>query len=363
MMANASTFRRHLFTFGSCNGITKRRTARRQPLALEVLEDRSLLSISPVTDLIPPGGNPGWIENVDGVVAIHGINEADGAMVSYVSFPGGPVSPAPTPWLRVSLNNSFGLQVQYYFAPALQEIQFYGHDGDDLFQNNTWIPSYAEGGADQDQLAGGFGSDTLHGGAGHDAIHGNAGNDVLYGGAGNDLMTGGQGYDYFEAGSGADVLQGGNEDDHLIGEAGDDVLQGGSGDDILEGGAGSDWLGGGSGRDLLVGGFGQDTLHGGPGEDILLGGEINFLFGAQALEAIWDEWNSGRSYTARILNIRGVNNPEFANRANGNFFLQQGSTVLDDGAPDELYGEGDRDWFLPGPFDVTDQVPGEVSDC
>ncbi len=52
-------------------------------------------------------------------------------------------------------------------------------------------------------------------------------------------------------------------------------------------------------------------------------------------------WNGLRFVATRIEvnNIRGINNPEFANRLNGNFFLNVGTTVGHDDDVDTISGD------------------------
>ncbi|HKA06573.1 MAG TPA: hypothetical protein VKD71_04900, partial [Gemmataceae bacterium] len=68
---------------------------------------------------------------------------------------------------------------------------------------------------------------------------------------------------------------------------------------------------------------------------------------------------------ARVANLRGDNNPQFANRFNGNYFLRTvgaSPTVLDDGAPDTLVGGLGLDWFLVNrPGGVPDVVLGRTA--
>lgn len=142
---------------------------------------------------------------------------------------------------------------------------------------------------------------------------------------------------------------GGDGDDVLVGGFGADLLDGGLGADILLGGTqasdGADTLLGGEGRDLLWGHLGADSLVGDAGDDLLLGNQVTF--GPQlpqAVFAIQAEWLSGRTFAERVANISGVG---VGPRLNGSFFLQDGVTVLDDAAIDQLTGGADQDWFVP----------------
>ncbi len=138
----------------------------------------------------------------------------------------------------------------------------------------------------------------------------------------------------------------------LDGGAGHDVLKGGGGADILLGGDGRDVLHAGAGRDLLIGGRGSDLLVGGDHEDILIAGRTDFDALDAALWALLDEWNSSRSRADRIANLSGTGSgTPFEERLNGNYFLDPGTTVHNDGARDLLIARhGDwvfansRDW-------------------
>jgi ELWxxDGT repeat protein len=168
----------------------------------------------------------------------------------------------------------------------------------------------------------------------------------------------------------ADVLSqpvfayGGDGDDVLVGGFGADYLDGGLGRDMLFGGTqptdGADTLVGGAGDDLLVGGAGADWLYGGSGSDLIIAGRIAFLNLSSAAFSIQAEWTSSRSYDERVANILGVG---AGPRNNGSFFLTPGSTALDDGAVDRLFGESEQDWLVLNlASDVAyDLQPGETA--
>jgi Ca2+-binding RTX toxin-like protein len=156
-----------------------------------------------------------------------------------------------------------------------------------------------------------------------------------------------------KAGAGNDTIKvadGVSRSTWLYGEAGKDSLKGGAGPDVLLGGSGDDSLNGGNGRDLLIGGLGANRIVGGGADDILIGGKTTFDANEAALFGVMSEWNSSRSYTSRIANLRGTGTgTDFANRLNGNFFLTTdgpSATVLDDGAVDVISGSGGFDWYL-----------------
>lgn len=159
-----------------------------------------------------------------------------------------------------------------FVATDVREILFYGFAGNDLFRNNTAIPSTAYGGAGNDQLHGGTGADRLDGGAGNDTANGGAGHDRLFGGLGDDTLNGDAGNDRLYGGLGDDNLSGGEDNDTLRGGWGDDLLQGNNGNDHLYGSLGNDELLGGNDVDVIFGGWGNDELDGGEGDDDLSGG-------------------------------------------------------------------------------------------
>ena len=143
----------------------------------------------------------------------------------------------------------------------------------------------------------------------------------------------------FVGGEGPDVLVGGRASDFLDGRGGDDLLFGTTrfstdGDDTLLGGAG---------RDVLYGHLGADSLDGGDGEDLLIAGKLDFDDNVAALIKIQAEWVSSRDFVTRVLNLTGNGTGP---RKNGNYFLEPGTTVVDDDAVDTLLGGGDLDWFL-----------------
>ena len=162
---------------------------------------------------------------------------------------------------------------------------------------------------------------------------------VVYGGGGNDRIS---------AGSAGDAL---------FGEAGNDTVLGGAGADILVGGDGDDLIIGGAGNDILIGGMGADRLIGNANDDILVAGYTIHDADLRALEAILAEWNSPRSYSVRVNNIRDGSGS--AERLNGGYFLHGDSTVFDDAAVDMLTGNQGTDWFL---FNMDEGIRDRVLD-
>ncbi len=147
----------------------------------------------------------------------------------------------PAPWddkIVVTLSTGgVGPMVQYklWKAPGVvnvKGIEFQGFEGRDEFVNRSYVPSFADGGKDDDYLAGGSAADVLVGGSG---------NDVLIGADGDDVLQGGDGDDELHGAAGNDVLDGEGGQDRLFGASGNDVLDGGTKDnlpDYLSGGTG-----------------------------------------------------------------------------------------------------------------------------
>jgi Ca2+-binding RTX toxin-like protein len=149
---------------------------------------------------------------------------------------------------------------------------------------------------------------------------------------------------YGEAGH--DHLNAGDGPSRLYGGEGNDILHRGDGDDILLGGSGYDALFGDKGDDLLIGGGESDLLSGGQGDDLLIGGLVEFPIAEQpadALDAILAEWTSPRSYQEQVDNLSGQGDGE---RANGEYFLIPGETVLADHSIDLLFGGLGNDWLF-----------------
>lgn len=143
------------------------------------------------------------------------------------------------------------------------------------------------------------------------------------------------------AGGAAQVIYNGLDGVTLQAGSGDDLilasqtslpvrLYGNGGHDIVLGGLANDYLDGGSGSDILVGGIGADELHGGAGQDILVGGSFNWSTDTTSLNALRTAWTDGSlSYSTRVAQLR----PSLTDR------------VREDTSRDQLWGEGDMDWF------------------
>lgn len=232
-----------------------------------------------------------------GQVLIGGTQEADRAVVTQLGDS-----------IRVTQE---GFTTRTFAQSEVQSILFVGLGGDDYFENQTAIRSFAYGQNGNDRLIGGSGDDSLVGNGGDDVITGNGGNDYLvagngndqvfgnggddrflgvrgfnqlhggdgddtiYGGEDRDVITGGAGENFLAGSDGDDEISGGNEFDQIFGGGGNDTIQGFGGDDRIYGQAGDDFLNGGSGSDILGGNAGDDTFIGAFGDDRILGGDGN----------------------------------------------------------------------------------------
>src|SRR5205085_1602097 len=134
----------------------------------------------------------------------------------------------------------------------------------------------------------------------------------------------------------------------LDGGKGNDLVdaRGSTGDNVLLGGDGNDTQYGGSGRDILVGGLGADLLRGGDDDDVLIGGTTDYDGDLTAWSVIVDEWSrTDANYATRVDHLFGAASGGM-NHIQGNYKYLNGSTLHNDGAIDELYGEGGTDWFI-----------------
>ncbi len=104
---------------------------------------------------------------------------------------------------------------------GVKHIVYKGTNGDDVFENKTWLTSTQYGKGGNDSLIGGFTADYLYGGVGNDHLNGRGGNDELYGGknGARPIATGaGRLGDELYGGGGNDKLHGGAGSDHLDGQ-------------------------------------------------------------------------------------------------------------------------------------------------
>lgn len=183
--------------------------------------------------------------------------------------------------LTVTRTDKNGHTTQVFCKPQHQfeRILVYLKGGNDKFRNDSSVKAQVYGGAGKDHL---IGSDTAHDYlvGGHDpniwnstleddgdVLEGRGGNDILVGGLGDDLIRGGSGDDQLEGNDGSDRLWGGDDNDVIFGGRGNDLLFGENGNDTLYGDLATvrypvpD-----KGIDVLDGGLGKDTLVGGKHE-------------------------------------------------------------------------------------------------
>ena len=153
-------------------------------------------------------------------------------------------------------------------------------------------------------------------------------------------------------------IYGGDGDDIIVGGSLGDFLYGGNGNDVIIGGTratdGGDYISGGEGRDSIYGYLGADTLDGGGGEDLIVSDHFLFTDQHSAIQSIHEEWKSARPYSERITNIMGIT----STGVNGQWKLQPGVTIVDDGAEDTLIGGlGALDWFF---YDFDEDLLGDT---
>jgi len=178
-------------------------------------------------------------------------------------------------------------------------IRFVGLAGNDRFENQSSVRSFAFGQAGNDVLIGGSGDDRLIGNNGNDQIAGGGGDDFIVAGIGNDRVFAGEGNDRvlgidgtneIDGGGGDDTIFGGESNDTIVdpsgtnliaGSLGDDQIQGGSGVDRIFAGPGNDSVIAGDGNDFVYGQLGNDTLVGNGGADVLNGNDGNDIIQGQ----------------------------------------------------------------------------------
>jgi hypothetical protein len=140
---------------------------------------------------------------------------------------------------------------------------------------------------------------------------------------------------------------------NVIGGAGNDTLTGDAQGNILIGGSASNVIDGGSGASILMAGSGTATVNGGSGNDILIGGTTSFDSSYSALDSLLAEWQSNKTYSQRISDLK------HGGGLNGTNTLVLNTTVLGGGA-DTLVGKGPNDWFFEFANDtILGFVPGE----
>ncbi len=185
---------------------TRKRTRRTRGLLMETMEQRELCAVD-----ISVSGT---------VLTIDGDRDDNTATVSKLS----------NGQYRVVHSSNGGSSRTHTLSLAesnkVQSIHFQGYEGNDLFRNDTALPSTARGDAGNDTFFGGPKGDNFRGGSGNDVLWGMDGDDHLYGDVDNDQLLGGSGVDYLAGGAGHDSLFGGDASsvDTLVGGSGNDRL-------------------------------------------------------------------------------------------------------------------------------------------
>ena len=120
--------------------------------------------------------------------------------------------------VTVTLTHGVHSHTKKVSSSSVNQIAFFGYDGNDRFRNDTAFRSYGNGGKGNDLLIGGNNKDTLVGGDGTDNLLGRGGNDTLKGDGGGDFLFGGTGSDYLDGG--ADGVK-----DFVLGQSGTDTFK------------------------------------------------------------------------------------------------------------------------------------------
>jgi hypothetical protein len=151
----------------SATRTTKNRSARRPRLGVQRLDERVVPS---VTSSIRSNG----VE-----LSIVSNSMTGGGDAVHVEYANGRQ--------QLKVVNENGLSTTYP-AGRVERIVFLGGAGNDKFENQTSLTSYALGGDGDDTLIGGSGFDLHNGGNGDDVFVASGGDNTLYGGPGHDLV-------------------------------------------------------------------------------------------------------------------------------------------------------------------------------
>lgn len=322
---------------------TQRRSAGREVNrhGFEALEARKVLAASIVYDAAAD------------IVNIYGGNGWDNAQISW-QVGGLNV----TAWDAASTNNKT-------VNGPVNEVRFYGNEGNDWVRNNTAVRLSAWGQGGNDQLIGGPGSDRLDGGNGDDSAWGLDGNDTLLGGYGTDQLISGNGHDWADGGEGNDNLWGEAGADTLYGKGGNDKLEGGVGSDLLLGGSGDDSIYGQSENDRLNGGAGRDWLFGMEGDDTLVAIDNGFTDTVDGGSGYDTAWIDSSGYSDSVTGATSADKthavPAFANWADKTL---DGDRIADPSAGSYGYRtfNGLKLFSSVGPV-ATDVRQGQTGDC
>jgi len=195
-------------------------------------------------------------------------------------------------------------------------------------------------------------------------LNGNADNNTLFGGQAGDILIGGS--NGGEGKQGNNVIIAGNGDNTIYGNDVTGAEGASGGNNLIVGGAGSDTIygsfatihkkdgtpstGGEGGQNLIVGGGGSDVIYASQAADGAEGGHGSILIGGTttlgqaALQAVLTEWTSSDTLALKVARIEGTQ----SGGANGTNYLQPGSTVVDDGSVDQIFGDtqGKPSWLF-----------------
>ena len=309
------------------------RESKRQPLQLENLEDRVVLT-------------GGFATIVDGELIVCGTDADDTIIVADLE---------DQFFVHGSFLRDDGSGGSVFFDKSeVTSVTVRGGDGNDtIVATSLRSTSSLEGNNGDDRVFGGGSTDDIQGGMGSDIIFGNGGDDNIDGGLGNDRVFAGNGDDVVNGNFGNDTVYGNEGNDVLVGNEGDDNLFGSAGVDDLDGGAGNDRLVGGNGDDQLSGGIGNDELLGDAGNDELLGGDgVDELFGGANNDTI-----DGGEGSDRLLGgngndrLNGGEGPDMLFGDSGTDVLRGGSSadwLFGGTGPDMLFGGNDTDQLNGG---------------
>lgn len=342
---------------------------RTAPLVVEPLEDRMVFAL----DASFASGALTIVSDVDQDITVSLVSTLQGSQTVYEVKVNG-VNPArsgggvtlATEVTGISVTDSdFANKInlsavradRFVNIPSSSVVTIHAGGGNDTVWGTAFADSILAGDGD-DTIDASYGNDTVFGGEGNDRLKTKDftdggeghGDDSLVGGGGNDTIDGGEGSDTIVGEGGADSLDGGEGDDGydfdvLLGGVGNDSLKDNTGRGILVGGDGNDSVTGDGGEGgMVIGGLGADQIVGGSADDLLVDGRTPFdgtTVNIPALQRILAEWQSGRPYDLRSLNIvttgtGGLNQP---------YFLAIES-MQDDGDVDTLTGGGGVDLFL-----------------
>jgi Ca2+-binding RTX toxin-like protein len=395
-MLSSSLFRRVLET----GSLADRRAKTRRPrLAIQELENRSLLAASLMASL----------DVADGILRVEGTEDSD--LIRVVQTDGS----IAVEGITISVTDADGnvSDVDFVDSSLIGSVQVEALSGDDTVVLDDAgrgdfppVPAHMFGGDGNDTIVGGQAGDQLTGGgtAGHGlaftldrdlGLYSTGEENLNWGGLDEKWLAGNDGWyfitpdgaltrwdgseaatgelianlqpihyeqlgklvdaaqetdnDVLTGGDGGDSLFGGDDSDQLFGEAGNDFLYGAHGtdgyeegantNDALDGGVGYDYLYGGLGNDTLGGGSGSDWLRGQLGNDLMFGGtDINGVETGDANDTLW----GGKG-----------NDTVYGGYGHDSIIGEDGSDVLD--------GQWGND-FIYGATDINGVETGEMND-